>query len=62
MHTECPLPAARILEEMPTDDDIDALRDIYGIEVPKGQEPGKWGDGTVWEEFHHRTRWPYSVD
>lgn len=62
MHTECPLPAARILEEMPTDDDIDALRDIYGIGVPKGQEPVKWGDGIVWEEFHHRTRWPYSVD
>ena len=62
MHTECPLPAARMLKELPTDDDVDLLRDIYGLDVKKGEGPERWGTGVVWEEFHHRTRWPFAID
>lgn len=62
MHTEYPMTAAEILREMPTDDDIELLRDIYGIKINENIGPEKWGTGIVWEEFHHRTRWPYEFD
>ena len=62
MHTECPLPAAQLLKEMPTDDDVDLLRDVYGVDLPRDAGPVEWGSGVVWEELHHRTRWPYSID
>lgn len=62
MRTECPMSAARMLKEMPTDEDIDLLRDIYGINLPTDGVPEKWGKGIVWEEFHHRTRWPFSTE
>ena len=45
MDTECPKPAAEVLGSMPTDDDIDLLRDLYGT-VPKDPlEPCEWGSG-----------------
>lgn len=62
MRTEDPLPAARLLKELPSDDDIDLLRDVYRIDIPKDSGPEKWGQGIVWEEFHHKTRWPYAID
>lgn len=62
MHTECPPDARTILEEMPTDDDIDALHELYGVKPKDGLEPVEWGDGIVWSEFHHSTPYPYSVN
>ena len=50
MHTEAPLPFPEILERMPTDADVELLRDVYG-EAP-GDGPAEWGDGVVWSEFH----------
>ena len=47
---------------MPTDADIDLLRDRYGIKADDLEKPEKWGEGLVWEELHHKTRYPYSVD
>lgn len=62
MDTECPKAASEILRSMPTDDDMDLLRELYGI-VPKDPlEPYEWGNGIVWEELHHKTRYPFAVD
>lgn len=62
MDTECPKTAAEILSCMPTDDDMELLHELYGI-VPKDPlEPYEWGNGIVWEEFHHKTRYPFAID
>lgn len=61
MHTECPRPASEILRSMPTDEDIDLLYELYA-EAPKVHDEPSWGDKPVWQEFHHQTRYPYSVD
>lgn len=53
---------ADTLCQMPTDADIDMLRDRYGIKADGLEKPEKWGEGLVWEELHHKTRYPYSVD
>lgn len=62
MHTECPPDAKAILEEMPTDNDVDILNRAYGVRTGDAAGPAEWGDGIVWEEFHHSTRYPYSID
>lgn len=62
MHTECPLSAREILETMPTDDDIDQLYERYSTSPKDIDRPAEWGDGLVWEELHHKTRYPYSID
>lgn len=62
MHTECPLGAKEIIEIMPTDEDIDLLYEKYGSRPKESDVPALWGDGIVWEEFHHKTRYPYAVD
>lgn len=62
MDTECPKPASEILGSMPTDDDMDLLRSLYGAVPEDPSEPREWGDGVVWEELHRRTRYPFSVD
>ena len=62
LHVEHPRPMADTLREMPTDADIDMLRDRYGIKADGLEKPEKWGEGLVWEELHHKTRYPYSVD
>ena len=49
---------ADTLREMPTDADIDMLRDRYGIKADGLEKPEKWGEGLVWEELHHKTRYP----
>lgn len=62
MHTECPPDAKTVLKEMPTDDDIDVLYEMYGVKPKDGLEPVEWGDGIVRSEFHHSTPYPYSLD
>lgn len=62
MHTECPLSAAEILKEMPTDKDIDLLYELYATNPKELEGPPLWGDGLVWEELHHSTRYPYFID
>lgn len=62
MHTECPAPAPEILRSMPTDEDIDLLYKTYASSPLNTREPVEWGDGIVWNELHHSTPYPYSVD
>lgn len=52
MHTEFPLSPSELLKEMPTDDDIDQLYDLYSP-VPNQEKPQQWGNGVMWGEFHH---------
>jgi len=53
MHTEEPLPAARILRVMPTDDDVEGLfATASGDSGRKDGAPDECGTGIVWEEFH----------
>ena len=59
MHTEHPLPLDLILERMPTDDDINVLRAVYGQKA-RGREPVEWDAGLTWSELHHST--PYQPD
>lgn len=62
MGTEFPLPAADVLKTMPTDEDMDVLRAMFGT-IPKDMgEPVEWGSGLVWEELHHKTRYPFAID
>lgn len=62
MHTECPKNAREILETMPSDEDIDILYETYGVKPKSNDGPALWGDGLVWEELHHKTRYPYAID
>lgn len=61
MHTECPMSASQILKTMPTDDDIEELYQLYAANSKENDGPG-WGDGLVWEEMHHKTKYPYAID
>lgn len=62
MHTECPKSMADMLRDMPTDADIELLREEFGVKADETGRPDKWGEGLVWEELHHRTRYPYSTE
>ena len=62
MHTERPLPPNEILKSMPTDADIDFLYGLYATHPSSNRDPVELGDGLTWSEFHHETRYPYSVD
>lgn len=62
MHTECPKSPAEMLRSMPTDADIDLLYELYSEHPKDIDEPVMWGDGVVWEEFHHKTPYPYAID
>lgn len=62
MDTECPRPAAEVLRTMPTDDDMGLLSSMYGTVPKDAGEPAEWGSGLVWEELHHKTRYPFSID
>ena len=62
MRVECPKDMPRTLREMPTDSDIGLLRAEYGIDAEDVGAPKKWGEGIVWEELHHKTRYPYSTE
>lgn len=61
MKTECPKDTAWILKNMPTDEDIDLLKKLYGSTRKKQEEPQRWGDGIVWSEFHSETRYPDEI-
>ena len=62
MHTECPMAYREIKRSMPTDDDIDLLREIYSGNPAPSMDPVEWGNGLTWSEFHHSTAYPYSVE
>lgn len=62
MHVECPKTMAETLREMPTDGDVELLREAYGMRVDDIGAPSKWGDGLVWDELHARTRYPNAID
>lgn len=62
MDTECPKKASEILRSMPTDEDMGLLREMYGIAPKDADEPMEWGRGIVWEEFHHKTKYPFGID
>ena len=62
MHTECPKSTAEILQEMPTDKDIEILRSTYGIRVEDIGAPREWGNSYVWGELHFETRFPNTID
>ena len=62
LHTECPKSPGEILRSMPTDNDIDLLYELYAAHSSNNRDPVEWGDGLTWSEFHHETRYPYSVD
>lgn len=59
---ECPKGMRATLEEMPADSDIGLPRAEYGIDAEDVGAPKKWGEGLVWEELHHKTRYPYSTE
>ena len=59
LHVECPKTMADTLREMPTDADVDLLRERYGMRAEDASRPEKWGEGLVWEELHHKTRYPF---
>ena len=59
LHVECPKTMADTLREMPTDADVDMLRERYGMRAEDASRPEKWGEGLVWEELHHKTRYPF---
>lgn len=62
MHTECPKSFSEIRRSMPTDDDIDLLREIYAGNPAPSMDPVEWGNGLTWSEFHNSTAYPYSVE
>lgn len=62
MHAESPKGAAEIIRSMPTDDDIDLLREVYCGNPAPSMDPVEWGNGLTWSEFHHSTAYPYSVE
>lgn len=62
VHVECPKSMADTLREMPTDADVDLLRERYGMRAEGACRPGRWGEGLVWEELHHKTRYPFSSE
>lgn len=61
MHTECPKSAQEIIRSMPTDKDIDLLYEMY-TSNPKEYDKPQWGDGVVWEEFHHKASYSRFID
>lgn len=62
MHTESPLAPRELLASMPTDDDIDLLRELYAGNPVPSMDPVEWGNGLTWSELHHSTAYPYAVE
>lgn len=56
-NTEYKLTPKEILEIMPTDDDIELLKQVYGLAKKDESRPDQWGHGVVWDEFHTTTRY-----
>ena len=57
VHRECPPGPAEMLRTMPSDDDIDLLRRLFGPKEDPLGRPERWGSGLVWSELHMGT--PY---
>lgn len=62
MHTEAPKGPSEILASMPTDDDIDVLRELYSGNPVPSMDPVEWGNGLTWSEFHCSAAYPYSTE
>lgn len=62
MHTERPARFGEILESMPTDEDVDVLREVYSGNPAPSMDPVEWGNGLTWSEFHHSTAYPYATE
>lgn len=62
MKSEYHLPVSEILKEIPTDDDIDMLYELYGDVGKKDENLLRWGNGLLWEGLHFKTSYPYSTD
>ena len=62
LHVEHPRSMADALRHMPTDADVDLIRDRYGVKSDSLEKPEKRGESLVWEELHHKTRYPYAID
>lgn len=60
MHTEAPLPAAKILKTMPTDAQIEAAYQAAALHAKPDDFLPRWGDAITWRELHHTT--PYHND
>lgn len=54
MHTESPMPAARIMAEMPTDESIANMRAKADGMRRNDEAVQRWGAAVAWEEFHAR--------
>ena len=53
MHTESPLPAAEMIEAMPTDDEVEGLFAMASKSRKREDgAPDEHGSGAVWGEFH----------
>lgn len=57
MHSEHPLPAAKIVKVMPTDKHIETAWATACQEHPITASIPRWGDAICWNELHHTT--PY---
>lgn len=62
MHLEEPATPDATLREMPTDEDIDLLRELYSGNPVTSMVPVKWGNGLTRSELHHSTAYPYSAE
>ena len=62
MDTENPKSAREILDSMPTDNDIELLREMYSIRPSDFDGPAEWGTGLVWEELHHKGLYPRGLE
>lgn len=62
MHTENPLSAAQILKKMPTDKDIDLLKNYFSSQKQDEIYPAQYGDAIVWEDLHHRSAYPFNSE
>ena len=54
MHTENPMPAARIMAEMPTDESIAGMCAKADGMRRNDEAVQRWGAAVTWEEFHAR--------
>ena len=57
LHQGCPPSYAEMLRSMPSDDDIDLLKTLFGPKEDPLGRPERWGSGVVWDELHSST--PY---
>ena len=63
MHSEAPLPAARMLKELPADKAIREWRRMAArADGDDTGAPARWGEGLAWSEFHHSTPYPFAIE